>query len=48
MSTTTCYLLDSPYKIRLDNALIKMAADGTMQILKDRWTQKSECKVKVR
>ena len=44
----TCYLPDSPYKPQLDNALLKMSVDGTMQILKDRWTQKSECRVKVR
>ena len=35
----TRYLLDSPYKPQLDNAIIKMAVDGTMQMLSDRWTQ---------
>ena len=41
------FFLDSPYKLRLDNALLTMTIDGTIQILKDRWTLNSDCKAMV-
>ena len=45
----TLYLPDSPYKLQLDNAIIKMSVDGTIQMLSDRWTQgkNEDCQEKV-
>ena len=41
------FFIDSPYKLHLDNALLTMTVDGTLQILKDRWTHNNDCKAMV-
>ena len=41
-------ILDSPYKPHFDKKLLTMTVDGTLQMLKERWTHDSECKDMVR
>ena len=41
------FFLDSPYKLKLNNVLLKMTVDGTLQFLKNRWTHNNDCKAMV-
>ena len=41
-------ILDSPYKTHFDKALLRMTVDGTLQMLRERWTHNSKCKAMVK
>ena len=41
------FILDSTYKLHLDKALLTMTVDGTLKMLKDRWTHNEDCKAMV-
>ena len=46
--STKCWYLDSPYKIKVNQAILQFYADGTLQILRDKWIRNQDgCKINV-